>query len=326
MVNVLNQFQPNPINLLPEPPSMALAPQKICIVTGSNTGIGKETARKMAGYGYSVVVACRTASKGESAASTIDGAEFIAPLDLSSFSSVRNFVKEFKAKYERLDVLVNNAGMNSFDGGSESVDGLDLCFQTNFLGHFLLTRLLLPLMEKTEAPRVVNLSSVMHHFGSNLKTAEDWKLGMKVGCANAYSDSKLASILFSMELNRRCPKLKSFAVNPGAVNSDIWRVMKERNPFLFKHVISPIFRTIYLDTDEGSVTTVAAAIIEDLDPATSLYLQPYASPEKSKTCHPLGEMMGVFVGFSATKARLPGGDGEESGRGLWDASTELCGL
>ena len=121
MVSTLNMIKPNQVNLLPEPSSMLpQGPRRVCIVTGSNTGIGLQTARKMAGYGYAVVVACRTASKGEEAAATIDGAEFIAALDLSSFSSVRNFVKAFKAKHDRLDVLVNNAGMNSFDGGSES--------------------------------------------------------------------------------------------------------------------------------------------------------------------------------------------------------------
>ena len=72
----------------------------------------------------------------------------------------------------------------------------------------MLTRLLLPLMEKTPEPRVVNLSSVMHHFGTDLKTAEDWKAAAGVGCPNSYSDSKLASVLFSMELNRRFPKVK----------------------------------------------------------------------------------------------------------------------
>ena len=205
--------------------------------------------------------------------------------------------------------------------------------QTNFLGHFYLTNLLLSSRTFAPSPRVVNLSSVMHHFGSAHVTVGDWRAAIQSGNANAYADSKLAAVLFSMELNRRCPGLKSFAVNPGAVNSDIWRNIEKASPLLFKYAVQPAFRSVYLDTDQGSVTSVAACVVATLDPATSLYLQPYAFPRRSKgelsggarsysQTFPLFEMMGVFVGYAATLPRLPGGDGLESARSLWDAASE----
>ena len=234
---------------------------QIAIVTGSNTGIGFETASALVERGYDVIMACRSRDKGESAANHINkcattekrnsGSEttvcpgkaiFIQPLDLSSFSSIRSFATVFKAQYSALNILVNNAGINTT---GKSADGHELCFQTNFLGHFLLTQLLLPELlkaknfypgdsEKEEAGRIVNLSSVTHHFAradevrtqtevmnqSGRHDEEWWK-----GCAtfgvseNTYKESKLASALFTLELNKRYGKegLRAMTANPGAV-------------------------------------------------------------------------------------------------------------
>ena len=129
-----------------EPPSQP----PIAIVTGSNTGIGYETASSLVERGYKVILACRDEKKGKKAAKDINSmignkkecgeAIFETTLDLSSLASVRLFSDYFSKKYNHLNVLVNNAGINS---SGKSVDDLDLCFQTNFLGHFLLTNLLL---------------------------------------------------------------------------------------------------------------------------------------------------------------------------------------
>eukprot|EP00978_Attheya_sp_CCMP212_P031381 scaffold118350_cov57-Attheya_sp.AAC.1 len=276
-------------------------PPPLAIVTGSNTGIGFETSLALVERGYHVIVACRSRSKGQAAVDRIHRhvaaaattaatntlsdatgsssssllsmrtgtAEFLHPLDLSSLASVREFCRRFQETYGTntntaapLHILVNNAGIN-YSGTSE--DGMDLCFQTNFVGHFLLTKLLMPHLLQSkqqqkphngehttsiidnnnhstdkltlERCRVVNLSSVTHHFAraderhgrdSDNDSAppsrhDDPKWW--IGCAtpgvsdNTYRESKLASILFSMELNRLFASqgLRSIAVNPGSV-------------------------------------------------------------------------------------------------------------
>jgi NAD(P)-dependent dehydrogenase (short-subunit alcohol dehydrogenase family) len=337
VINFIKLLFPSKPTLLPLPTKHTTKP--ICIVTGANTGIGFQTAKAMAARGYTTIIACRSEIKGKEAVSQIDGAEFYS-LDLSSFVSVREFVKSFTAKYSRLDVLVNNAGLNT---SGESADGLDLCFHTNFLGHFLLTTLLNKVLLNADAPRVVNLSSVMHHFGSDFKTVKDWTACTKLGSPNAYADSKLAAVLFSKELNRRFRKngLRSIAVNPGAVNSDIWRNLEASSPQLKRYVLDPLFRALYLSTEQGATCSIAAAVCTWEDDV--LYLQPYWFPKKSLTRHspeyaggvsprkygltyPLFEMMGVAIGYAACKPRLPGTDyGAESAKSLWDASVIASG-
>ena len=185
--------------------------KRVAIVTGSNTGIGYETAKALAERGYHVILACRSRDKAMLAVQTIPNSSFIHPLDLSSKSSIEGFAAVVKATYSKIHLLVNNAGLNT-SGKMEG--GFDLCFQTNFLGHFLLTNLLLPELKQG---RVINLSSVMHHFSENVKKNE----AFWTHCAtyhkeqSTYTPSKLAALLFTIELNKR--GIRSIAVNPGAV-------------------------------------------------------------------------------------------------------------
>ena len=185
--------------------------KRVAIVTGSNTGIGYETAKALAERGYHVILACRSRDKAMIAAQTIPNSSFLHPLDLSSKSSIEKFAAVVKATYSKIHLLVNNAGLNT-SGKLEG--GLDLCFQTNFLGHFLLTNLLLP---ELKDGRVINLSSVMHHYSENEKKDE----AFWTRCAtfhkdqSTYTPSKLAALLFTIELNKR--GIRSIAVNPGAV-------------------------------------------------------------------------------------------------------------
>jgi NAD(P)-dependent dehydrogenase (short-subunit alcohol dehydrogenase family) len=216
--------------VLPSP-----APGRVAIVTGSNTGIGFETARALAvDYGYTVVLACRSRNRAEQAARRIQqeatGARalFVHPLDLSSLQSVQDFARVLQETYGEagIHVLVNNAGRCTNEAEA-TVDGMDLLFQANFVGHYALTRELL--RRKLLAPnaRVVNLSSVMHHFcGDSKGRLEDvgfWKKVARTGIQDSLSKrkyhlSKLAAILFSIELNRRFgDNLQAIAVNPGAV-------------------------------------------------------------------------------------------------------------
>lgn len=197
---------------------------KVAIVTGSNTGIGYETARSLAvDYGMTVVLACRSRSKGEAAAEQIQReggtALFLQPLDLSSRQSIVDFSKLVREKYPFVHVLVNNAGCNS--SSYEPVeDDRDWLFQVNFLGHFELTAQLLDFL--APRARVVNLSSAMHHFMTgNVEAVKFWKdcaSYSRPAPASRYSASKLAAVLFTIELNRRyAGRLESVAVNPGGV-------------------------------------------------------------------------------------------------------------
>lgn len=217
---------------------------KVAIVTGSNTGIGYETARALVcDHGYTVILACRSMDKARTAADRIHNsmpkavagsaagqgqAVVVVPLDLSSFASIKAFTDAVKSQYTSIHVLVNNAGRNTSGPSSPDCSGtLDLMFQSNFLGHFALTSQLIGIMttdkDDSEA-RIVNLSSVMHHYcrvSEDLNDSQFWcDVATGKHChTSGYSLSKLAAVLFTLELNKRYAnnKIRSIAVNPGCV-------------------------------------------------------------------------------------------------------------
>jgi NAD(P)-dependent dehydrogenase (short-subunit alcohol dehydrogenase family) len=214
------------------PTAPSLHPKRVAIVTGSNTGIGFETAKALVlEHGMEVILACRSRNKAMLAADSINkemapscrssdgGAIFTVPLDLTSWVSIQQFAASITARYEEIHVLVNNAGRNTSGPNGR----LDLLFQSNFLGHFLLTQLLLGHLIKGKG-RIVNLSSVMHHFCASsvpLSNPDYWN-----NCAlydrsprETYVPSKLAAILFTLELQRRYGNqgITAVSVNPGAV-------------------------------------------------------------------------------------------------------------
>jgi NAD(P)-dependent dehydrogenase (short-subunit alcohol dehydrogenase family) len=302
---------------------------RVAIVTGSNTGIGFETARELVKDGFTVVLACRSRDKAEQAARSINndgggnGAQcqsergealFLYPLDLSSFKSVREFSQEVKLRFKRIDVLVNNAGRNS-NGEPTEDGGLDLLFQSNFLGHYMLTCELLDLLQATAIEsncqrkgRIVNLSSVMHHFnrGHDVEDVGFWQRALRplpdggTKC-DTYALSKLAAILFTRQLNERYgDSLEALAVSPGSVYSDIWRSSSRLLVFFY--------RFIYLSTRQGCQTSVDAATRADLPKSElAVYLQPYlrVPGTATKPTHPLFEMLGPFCGSVVTPPRLP---------------------
>ena len=193
------------------------------LVTGATSGIGRETARQLSRMGARVVPGVRDASRGAVVVREITGAGGCAevlPIDLASFASVRAAAARFADAHATLDVLVNNAGIIA-GRRSHSVDGHELTWATNFLGGYLLTRLLLPVLRRTERPRVVNVSSVAHAAGKL-----DWSdLELERGFRSfrAYANSKLAQVLFTRELARREPDVTASAVHPGLNSTRIWR-------------------------------------------------------------------------------------------------------
>jgi len=235
---------------------------------------------------------------------------------LTSLDSIRDFSKAVAERYDHIDVLINNAGRNTSGRCGE----LDLCFQTNFLGHFCLTCELLPLLMKRKG-RIVNLASVMHHYtrDAEVHDYDYWKncalFGKHVPGSSTYSPSKLAALLFTVELRKRYPQLTSIAVNPGSVNSDIWRG--------FPRFVIPIFRMIFLTNRQGCSCSVAATIMEDSN--LPLYLQPYWQPMRWRMIHPLFETMGPYAGHVPVAPRLQADGGTFEGEALWKASEDVSG-
>jgi NAD(P)-dependent dehydrogenase (short-subunit alcohol dehydrogenase family) len=195
---------------------------KRAIVTGANSGIGLRTALELARHGATVVLACRSAERGERALATVrtavpDADVVLGSLDLADLASVRAFAA---AHPEPLDLLVNNAGVMALPRG-RTRDGFETQFGTNHLGHFALTGLLLPALLRRTGARVVTVTSMLHWVGrANFDDFDDdrgyhrWP---------AYCRSKLANLVFAKELDRRVPFL-SVAAHPGYTATNLQRV------------------------------------------------------------------------------------------------------
>jgi retinol dehydrogenase 12 len=206
---------------------------KVCVITGANTGLGKEAALVLSQKGFTVVGACRNAERGLQAArdlATAGGAMEIMELDLASLASVRSFAEAFLQRYSRCDVLLNNAGVMAPPERETTADGFELQLGVNHLGHFLLTDLLLPAVLAAPRGRIINVASSAHLFGklnfSNLQSEGFFGYGARGW--QAYGQSKLANIVFTYELHRRLrragiSRVDTNAVHPGVVDTDLPR-------------------------------------------------------------------------------------------------------
>ncbi|CAN7996250.1 unnamed protein product [Ixodes hexagonus] len=200
---------------------------KTVIITGANAGIGKETAKELARRKARVIIACRNVNKAQEAADEIfretQQTVVVRHLDLSSLRSLRNFAREIVFTEQRLDVLINNAGVAQADELQLTEDGYELSFQTNYLGHFLLTMLLLDLLKKTAPSRVVNVSSLMYHFGATDRMEERIRGKLRSNPTLTYSHTKMANLMFTIELAKML-KSKGVTVNalhPGMVQTGL---------------------------------------------------------------------------------------------------------
>lgn len=211
---------------------------RVCLVTGANSGIGKVTAQELSKQGATVLMACRSREKGERALEEIRAQDknedvhlFIA--DLSSQAEIRRLAGEIKAGFPRIDVLVNNAG-----GINPTMvltrDGLETTFAVNHLSYFLLTNLLLEHLEASPAPRIVNVSSEAHKYGTI--GFDDLGLEKRYNTTKAYAQSKLANILFTYELARHLSnqKITINTLHPGAVNTNFGKNLQGIAGFFFR--------------------------------------------------------------------------------------------
>lgn len=199
---------------------------RVAVITGANAGLGFATAAVLAAKGAHVVMAIRNLDKGKQAAAKItantpDADIALQRLDLSSLDSVRTAAEELRAAYRRIDLLFNNAGV-MLTPRQKTVDGFELQFGTNHLGHFALTGLLLDLMLDVEESRVVVISSPMHKIWASIRF-DDLQWERRYNRVAAYSQSKLANLLFAYQLHRRLheARVKTLAVaaHPGGTYS-----------------------------------------------------------------------------------------------------------
>jgi NAD(P)-dependent dehydrogenase (short-subunit alcohol dehydrogenase family) len=202
---------------------------RVAVVTGANTGLGFETARVLAARGASVVLAVRDTDKGKAAAARIAGAApgatvTVQPLDLASLDSVRAAAGELRARHPAIDLLINNAGV-MFPPRQVTGDGFELQLGTNHLGPFALTGLLLPQMLPVPGSRVVTVSSIMHRIRGRINFG-DLQGERSYSRVAAYSQSKLANLMFTYELQRRLSGAGTtiaVAAHPGFASTELTR-------------------------------------------------------------------------------------------------------
>ncbi len=249
---------------------------KVAVITGANSGIGKETAVALAQAGAHVVVAARNPTKAAAAVTEIEtraGAkgriEFL-PLDLASFAKVHEFAAAFTDAHDRCDILVNNAGLIQ-QKRTLTVDGHETQFQVNHLSHFLLTNLLLDTMARNPGARVVNVASGAHRSARNGLDFDDldWSR-RRYRAFKVYASTKLANILFTRAFARRHDgaQISANAVHPGWVASNFGREGDWGALVNFGTIITKPFA---LSPAKGALTSIYVASSPDVDAMTGCY-------------------------------------------------------
>jgi len=281
------------------------------IVTGANIGLGYETTIGLAGKGAKVIMACRNRSKADKAKAEIEqkvaGADLdIMILDLNSLTAVRRFAEEYASRYDRLDLLINNAGL-MIPPLMRTEDGFESQMGVNHLGHFLLTNLLFPIIDKTPDSRIVTLSSNAHKRGKidfeNLNAEKEYSR------MTAYSMSKLACLIFAYELQRRLEAAGNSTIaisaHPGVSNTNLGQYI----PGWMKVVFSPLAPLFMHSVEHAALPTLYAALGTDVNG---------------------GDYFGP-TGFNEMKGKpgkvtsMPQSHDQEVARRLWEISEKLTG-
>ena len=253
------------------------------LVTGGYSGLGQETARAMAAKGAHIILSGRDATKLSAAADAIaeqTGAKVdTLKCDLASLDSIRKAAAEANERFEKIDLLINNAGVMACDQ-AKTADGFEMQFGTNHVGHFLLTNLLVPLLEKGERPRIVNLSSRGHHIAPvdfddpNFESREYDKWV-------SYGQSKTANVLFAVGLEKRLSDkgIHAYSLHPGGIMTNLGRHMSDQDMAdLMERIRKNAeergetpepFKTI----PQGAATTCWAATAEELEGNGGLYCE-----------------------------------------------------
>jgi len=229
---------------------------RVAVVTGANTGLGFETARRLAERGASVVLAVRDVAKGKQAAARMNGDVSVRELDLTSLASVRAAASGLRATHSRIDLLINNAGV-MYTPKQTTRDGFEMQFGTNHLGHFALTGLLLDLLLPVPGSRVVTVSSTGHRIRAAIHF-DDLQWERSYGRVAAYGQSKLANLMFTYELQRRLAAhgtTVAVAAHPGISNTELVR----NSPAIVRRPVTWLAPVITQSAAAGALPTLRAA-------------------------------------------------------------------
>jgi NAD(P)-dependent dehydrogenase (short-subunit alcohol dehydrogenase family) len=287
---------------------------RVAVVTGASSGLGLATARELARAGGRVLMAIRNARKGEEAARSIrasapDADVVVEELDLADLASVRAFAEKLSGEYDRLDLLINNAGVMAAPR-RPTKDGFESQFGTNLLGHFALTGLLLPRLLAAAEPRVVTVSSNLHRGGTI--NFDDLQGEQSYNRWKAYSQSKLANLMFCFELQRRATaagaNLLSLAAHPGYAATNLQFAGPTR---FYERAFMAIGNRLFAQSaDMGALPTLYAATVVGLPGGT------YVGPDGR------GEQRGYPKLVTAAEKAYD----EQAWRRLWEVSEELTGV
>ncbi len=288
---------------------------RIVVITGANSGLGLDTAKALSSQGAEVVLACRSKANADEAMGDILSSnknaklKFLA-LDLQDLSSIADFAEAFAKEYDRLDILINNAGIMNTPYALTK-DGFESQMGTNHLGHFALTGRLLPLLNKSEAGRVVTVSSTGHKIGKMSFSNLLFEKRGSYSPMKAYSRSKLANLLFAFELQRQFNRAGmnciSVAAHPGASQTNLGRYIEDATAM---KLMSPLLRKVVQSSEKGALPQIRAAVEEGLNGGE--YFGPRGFMELS------GHPIQVRANSNALKVK--------DARALWSASEQLCGL
>ncbi|CAD5228871.1 unnamed protein product [Bursaphelenchus okinawaensis] len=253
---------------------------KVALVTGSNSGIGRQIVKELNLKGAKVYMLVRDIGRGNEAVRWMAkyGCDitrlFVRICDLNDFESVKKFVNDFDKEEDHVDILINNAGCMFNPRYSATKDGYETVCQTNYLGHFLLTDLLLPKLEAAPAARVVNVSSKLH-LRADTVDLDVMNKKSEYGVMKSYARSKLASVLHAVEFTKRLRRRSSGtkvlinSCHPGAVNTDLVRIPFYRN--VLKKVFG-VFIWFFMKTDQdGAQTPLYCALSKKLEGVSGKY-------------------------------------------------------
>ena len=222
---------------------------KIIVITGANTGLGYESVKYMSRLGpQKIILACRNETRGTDAVEKIkkenkvDNLEYMQ-LDLNDLESVKTFVQNFNQKYDKLDILLNNAGIMALPERKTTAQGFEQQIGVNHLGHFFLTTLLMDKLKASPEARIVNLSSMAHTMGTNRLNFDDLMWETKYNDWGAYGASKLANVYFTKKLAQQLQadnihNIKTVSLHPGVVRTELGRHM---NKGAMMYLMAPVF-------------------------------------------------------------------------------------
>lgn len=288
---------------------------KVMVVTGGNSGVGYEAAKEFARKGSQTVLACRSLEKAQAALDQIqaeipDAAVEIMELDLASLKSVHRFAEAFRTKFDRLDVLLNNAGIMAVPYG-KTEDGFESQLGTNHLGHFALTGMLIEVLLKTPGSRIVNVSSNGHRSGKMDFENLMFEDGKDYSRTQAYYNSKLANLLFTYELQRRLETNGAdniaLAAHPGISTTSL---ADHLFPKAILKLMIPLFGMMNQNAAMGALPSIRAAV--DPNVSGGQYFGPDGPNERKG--YP------VMVQSSAASHN------EADAQKLWEFSEQLTGV